>query len=298
MQETTNPAGTIVLHLGAHKTGTTLIQDYMRLNTPLLMRNGVSFVPRRRTFDLFGFGDAAKVTAGVETLRQDVANAWDAGCRHFIISHEDMLGRPVMAGRDGLYPRKHQALGALAREYGEDEVVIVFYLRHQDEFIESYYLQRINEGAAMSFDEWLGGIDTTKLSWRTVLDSIRDAFPKAKIEVRMFADEISGGQSRFIERFFSCFGTFDREAFEDFAFDNSVNISLGDKGLEMALHINRVVTTKKERELVRRFLQTHFSNRDYPRPVLLGPEQREALRNIYAAENARLVNTPPVKEAS
>jgi hypothetical protein len=67
------------------------------------------------------------------------------------------------------------------------------------------------------------------------------------------------------------------------------NPSISGKGLRMALGANPHLRTGEERKLMRVFLQKHFSNVRYPRPVLFSDEQRQWLRERYGAEYERLV---------
>ena len=67
------------------------------------------------------------------------------------------------------------------------------------------------------------------------------------------------------------------------------NRSISARGLSMALAVNPHLRTGDERTALRRFLQTHFSNTDFPRPVLLEPEEKAALWADYRADYEELV---------
>ena len=67
------------------------------------------------------------------------------------------------------------------------------------------------------------------------------------------------------------------------------NASLSDRGLQIALAANPHLTSKEERVAVRKFLQEHFPNTRYPRPVLLSEPERAKLDERYGAEYEDLV---------
>ena len=56
------PAPRIVFHVGAHKTGTSLVQKYCRDNVSLLRRERVGYLSRGELNDLIGWGDELLAT--------------------------------------------------------------------------------------------------------------------------------------------------------------------------------------------------------------------------------------------
>ena len=67
------------------------------------------------------------------------------------------------------------------------------------------------------------------------------------------------------------------------------NRSISERGLQMALAANQYLATGAERRALREFLQTHFSNVDFPRPELLGEQRRTALWEHYREDYEELV---------
>jgi hypothetical protein len=55
---------------------------------------------------------------------------------------------------------------------------------------------------------------------------------------------------------------------------------------------NRFLRSGGERQRMRKFLQQHFSNVDYPRPSLFDPGQRKQIGERYDAEYERLIDPP------
>ncbi len=277
---------TVVFHVGAHKTGTSLLQKYMRDNRRRLQLRGIYYLARSDMNDLVGWGRplvehpdrlAARIS---EVLGHLVYQT-------LVTSHENTLGRPVAQGGAHLYPACAPMIEALGGVLAPYEAKVFLYVRPQVEFIESYYLQLIHQGNTFTFDEWLGTLDLDRLSWVPLTEMLRETFGDDRVEVVDFG-EIRLGQNEFIERFFRRI---------DPGFDFKVdykprrNPSVGDKGLTLALAANPHLDTGDEKKAMRVFLQKHFSNVAYPRPALFTDAQRQELRDRYDDEYRLVTGT-------
>ena len=67
----------------------------------------------------------------------------------------------------------------------------------------------------------------------------------------------------------------------------TANRSYGQLGMKIAQRVNPMLSPK-ERKVLRRFLQEHFSTATHPRAQLLGEEQRAAIFKTYQASNRQL----------
>lgn len=298
-----NPS--IALHLGAHKTGTSLLQKYMRDRPLQMARLRLASVPRTTNGDLIGWGKTAirhperlrnaLLAAGRGSVAEPgegrrarlagvVRGGWRA--RTVIMSNENALGRPFDAsGTPGLYPHAAAAAKGLAGSVGDLQPRIIYYIRSQDEYLESYYLQTIHQGGTAAFSEWIERIDVTSISWVPVVEALADAFGEDRVIVHDFA-EIAQGQNRFIEAFLrSCDPGVDPVV----SYEPRRNISISQRGLDLALAMNPLLETAEERHNVRVFLQANFNNTTSARPVLLNAEKKAGLRDRYESENRELV---------
>lgn len=122
---------TLYLHIGAHRTATTSTQKYLRLNANKLLSQGF-FMPFgvSRHFDLFNrlFDGRTTVLEASETISQR-ADSKDATVHSVILTDEDICMR-----------RNLEVLESF-REYFD--VKIVFSMRRQDLWIESWYQQNV-----------------------------------------------------------------------------------------------------------------------------------------------------------
>ncbi len=266
--------------MGAHKTGTSLVQKYCRDNLALLRREKLVYLARGEMNDLIGWGAELRDTPDLlaSRLRALTRNRF---VRDVIASHENTIGRPFLA-RVGptLYPQAPELIEALAEVLRPYRVRIVLSIRPQDEFLESYYLQTIQVGKHYTFEKWLSGIDLDAISWRPLVTVLHDAFGAENVELMDFR-RIREGQDAYLRYFFSLA---DPDLDLPISYEPTRNASISGKGLELALAANGFLRNGPERKSMRVFLQSNFSNRDYPRPVLLSDEQKHWLRERYNPE--------------
>lgn len=286
------PDNEVVYHVGAHKTASSLLQKFMRDNVELLRRHGVYYLGRSEMNDCVGWGK--KLLTHPEILQARVAEGLsDDRYRLLVTSHENTLGPPFKEDAAHLYPRGPELAAQLAATLERWPARAFLYIRPQDEFIESYYLQRIHQGHRLSFAEWLEQLDLDALSWRPAADALATHFGPDRVQVVDFRT-IHRGQNEFIADFF-------RRIDPALDFEPSYrpvrNPSISDKGLKIALAANGHLRTDWERKAMRKFLQKYFSNRAYPRPVLLTDEQKQQIRSTYAAEYEELTGQPLVAGA-
>jgi hypothetical protein len=276
------------LHVGAHKTGTTVLQKYLSEHEGALRARGVYYLRRSELARYAGWGerlveDPAPLAKRLRKFRVDPR------FRMLIGSNENLLGRPFPRKSDGrLYPqaaRNTEALGVALRGTG---CKIVITVRPPHDFLESYYLQTVHQGRDRPFEEWLRRVDLAALSWRPIVEVLQQRFGRKRVVIVDFR-LIKQGQETYLRHLLTRVDpTWDLPI----QYAESRNRSISERGLQMALATNSHLATGAERAALRAFLQTHFSNVDFPRPVLLGDERRAALWEHYRADYEDLVGGP------
>ena len=268
----------VVLHVGAHKTGSSLVQKFLRDNRKALSAGGIHYVPRSDMNTLVGWGKALHESP--ELLRGRLADV-TSGHRVVLASHENTLGRPFVKGTPGLYPdgpRNAKELGQILDGF---DYTVVVYIRPQADFVESYYLQSLHEGGTQTFAQWVDAmIDVEALSWRPLIDALEESLGPDRVVVKDFR-EIHHGQEEFLRRFFAAIDVDPRISL---SYAPVRNPSISEKGMQMALAVNPLLSSPKQRKAVRVFLQKHFSNRRYPRPTLFSDDERRQLSQLYDEE--------------
>lgn len=283
------PLQSLVLHFGAHKTGTSLIQKYLRDKEALCAKAGIVAMPRGDGDKFIRWGGTKDMDSGAQGLRDSIAAADAAGARHFILSHENTLGRPFRRDGAHIYTYAARNCAQLKTVIGDRPFRVVYYIRSQAAFLESYFLQTVHEGAWHDFDGYMKDLGSQGFSWAPLYEALCKTFGAESVVLRSFDQDIAAGQAVFLQRFVESFTTADLSVFKGFAYGPVRNPSVGDRGLELANGINPLLRNAAERKLFRKFLQENFSNRDFPRPALLSSQAREDMRLRYDAENASLI---------
>jgi hypothetical protein len=283
-----------VIHVGAHKTGTSLVQKYVRDNPELNGALRLAVIGRGDANRLVGWG--GHLQERPELLRNRLEKEAARRPVAIFLSHENTLGRPFLPDRPGLYPDAPRSAEALAKICDGFDTQVVFYVRPVPDFLESYYLQTVHEGAWHSFPEWYGSLTGTH-TWTPVVEALEAPFGPEQVILGDFA-EISAGQNEFLRRFMTRAGL-PQPPVIDYAPVRNASISA--RGLEIALDINRHLRSSKERQATRKFLQQYFSNRKDARARPMPDELRRSLTEqttaeyqALAARAAEAVTSPPV----
>jgi hypothetical protein len=273
----------VAVHVGAHKTGTTVVQQYLRSHVRHLARQRVRYVGRTQLTPCVGWGErlVEHPDAVAALLAGFARNPW---YRTLIASHENIVGHPFVPGRPGLYPAAGPMLESLHGVLGGYRHKIVISVRPQHELIESYYLQSVKLGRTTPFRRWLTGIDLDALSWRPLVARLDATFGAEAVEIIDFRLIRQGGQ-QYVRHFL---GRIDPRIRVDPLWERSANPSLSAQGLQIALAANRQAATLQDRAALRKHVQRHYSNRTQPRPVLLGESLTRELEQRYADDYAGL----------
>ncbi len=275
--------GSVVLHLGAHKTASSLIQKFLRDRPEEAARLHLGVVGRSEGNRLFGWGDKT-VTRAARTRDRIAELLAEPHVHQVVISHENALGRPLRAGGDSLYPDARALAADLAEVCQPWSTRIIWYVRPQHEFLESYYLQTVHQGGTATFAQWTRHLDLAKVSWRPVVDALAQAFGDDRLVVADFS-EIELGQKVFLERFLR---RVNPSSQPEVHYRARRNPSIGDVGLDIGLALNGHLESADERKAVRTFLQSRFSNHRYPRPILFTSATIEELAGRYTDEYRQL----------
>lgn len=279
------PGKLVALHVGAHKTGTSVVQRYLRENEELIAGRRVKYLRRAHLSQMIGWGE--RLVADPEPLRARLAKfGWDPRYRVLVGSYENLVGRPfTREGKGALYPNAPRNVEALARAVHGHRCRVLLSIRPQADFVESYYLQTVHQGGHETFAEWLRLVDLEALSWRPIVAAMHRHFGPENTEVVDFR-RIREGQEAFLRHVLA---RLDSRLDAPVGYPAVKNRSVSARGLAMALDANPHLKTGAERGALRTFLQTHFSNLDGPRPVLFTPEQKAAIWEGYRAEYEALL---------
>lgn len=183
------------IHVGAHKTATTHLQETLTLVREALARRGVDFVPNplvretglarrlweRRPLARLPFVGPAHmrdaIGATVEPLR--------IGPDVVVLSEENVIGRPEQIFAEPFYPQVAQTVGRLASLAGRAELVLFLSIRGYDSFLPSAYAEHLKHSAPPpgGFEGMRARLVARPPSWHDLVRRIRAAAPAASLRI-------------------------------------------------------------------------------------------------------------------
>ncbi len=271
----------VCVHIGAHKTGTTSIQNALKTQPWLLRIQSTSF-------DRCAYGLGKRLMkesplprSEVDALRNEVAARFQSlGTRQVIWSSEGFFGNPY----SGYANIEHIAkdLRAILDRW---PVRIVACVRNQADFLESLYQQSVKEGSSASWEDFLGTIPRGALSWDTLLQKYQRVFGVNNVHVWPFESIFPGGRSLVRQLFHSALPSL------RYLREPTVrrNAALSLQGLEIARRCNQFLD-KPQQSRLRRFLQAEFSKNETSCGSLLSREAKASLLRSYEESNRRLAD--------
>ncbi len=188
----------VILHMGAHRTGTTTLQRYLENNRDNLNEIGTEFWGPNRTRSGLFTGlvkkpdnithDAilrGKRSSGL--IRMELGRLEIAGVKSLIVSEENMIGSMqdnLSAGR--LYPDVEARLDRFANAFGMHCKRVSLSIRSYDKYWASVLAFMIERGRKMPDTEDLDCLVTQPRRWRDVIGDVASVFPQAELVVWPF----------------------------------------------------------------------------------------------------------------
>ncbi|MEP2641911.1 hypothetical protein [Roseobacter sp.] len=174
----------VILHIGAHRTGTKTFQDYLRRHAAQLAGEQVEYWgPGRTRRGLF----SAAQDAGAERVQLQLAAARARGVKTLLISDENMMGSLRDTLRDGcLYASAGASLAHVARAFDGQLTAVVLSPRSLDYYWGSALAHGIACGAGMPGRDRLNAIVRSARSWRDVIADVAQAIPDVDLRVTPF----------------------------------------------------------------------------------------------------------------
>lgn len=184
----------VILHIGAHRTGSTSFQSYMGRNRGALQAQGVTFWgPTRTRKGLFagiqpvpGIGkQAAKRARGRILMQLDKAEK--AGAHTVLISDENVMGSVRMNLRTRrLYPDIGERLARYVAAFDGRIDQIALNIRGLELYWASAAAYGIARGHSPVGAEACNRIASARRTWRDVISDAACAAPDAKVQVLPF----------------------------------------------------------------------------------------------------------------
>ena len=181
----------INLHLGAHKTATTYIQNILNTNQRLLNDNEIYFstptqLRNERWFESILTKDGIDDIHGDNTEENTIPTSglW-------IISEENILGIPYdFMTSNEIYPRASKRLHNLKKLISDKDITIYFSIRCYHSYYSSCYLEVVRNNGYLDFSNFYDKSRFKHNTWLSVIDVLTKIFPENNIVLWCYEDFI------------------------------------------------------------------------------------------------------------
>jgi len=188
----------VTLHIGAHRSGTTTLQKFLRANRSVLDDHNIAYWgPERTRSGLFSglFKHPARVTR--DSLRRarrstgliqiELERFERAGMTELIVSEENMLGGLLEnIEKCRLYPNAGDRLSRFRRGFAGRNLRIALSIRSYDSYWASAFGYSVMRGYDVPDARVLDQMVTQPRRWRSVITALSEVFPEAELIVWPF----------------------------------------------------------------------------------------------------------------
>jgi hypothetical protein len=189
------PVTTWRIHIGAHKTATTAVQEILTLMRPQLVERGIDFVDNHRVRQsglaraLFQRRLATRLPGlrgrAVAEIMARHLDPLRAGPTTFVLSEEKLMGGSLQVFSDPAYPQIERIVPMLASLRSRAEVSFFLSIRSLDGQLPSAYVQELKFSPPIEggFDNIRARVLARPPSWFELVRRIRAAAPSVPLRV-------------------------------------------------------------------------------------------------------------------
>lgn len=199
----------VILHIGAHRTGTTTLQRLLQQNTHNLRKKGVTVWTPRDTRDGLFEGlltapadrtpaDHARIRRNLGRIALRLEMLERAGQTHLIVSEENMMGSMrTNCWREQLYPQVSERLAGFRAAFGGRIRRVALGVRRYDCWWASALAYGIPVGFALPDAAGLERLAIQPRRWPQILREVARVFRGAELVVWDFDDVIGNPSAQF-----------------------------------------------------------------------------------------------------
>ena len=186
----------ILLHIGAHRTGTSSLQMGIGKNRQMLKKMGITYwgpsMIRKGLFagmfrppnTLDGDENVKIANQSKSNINSKIQNLSERGQTKLLISEENIMGSMKTNLREAeLYPNLFMRLAHFSSLFGSNCAKIGISLRAYDEYWASSIAFSITHGYHFPSKDELTRLVNQTRSWRDIVVEVSEVFPNAKILV-------------------------------------------------------------------------------------------------------------------
>lgn len=166
-----------IIHIGAHKTGTTFLQRNLFLNKSIIQNNSnfviikpaeeISYLEARKFFQNEIFNPVPNYEPYIENYNKLFSKYEN---KDLIISDESFLAHSALHLFKSLYPQFNDVINSIKNIFKNYEIKIILTTRKIPSFIISCYYQSIKEGYGIEFNDFFQSLDLYHFSWKKILE--------------------------------------------------------------------------------------------------------------------------------
>jgi hypothetical protein len=176
----------VLIHFGAHRTGTTYLQQALSRNRDKLAARDIHYVSVHESPEIrqaflqarYALRDGNDTVA--ESNLQVVADFLSAHLRsntgNILISYEGFLGDLCLRHSRRIYPNHAELIARLMRIFEGERVHAAFAVREYGAFVESGYKYLAQTGLKVGFRRYIAGVDLEQLAWRPIVVELQKTF--------------------------------------------------------------------------------------------------------------------------
>ena len=291
MTEHLGTQGSVTLHIGLEKTGTSSLQLFLADNAALLRQDGtiVSNLPRRsgvsliagcladpeRQEDIHKFFKISPTNqmAARALVQRHLASELSAGLT-VLVSSEHLSSRVVS-------PREIQMLADLLEPIAS-ELRVVLYLRRQEVLIPSTYSTSVLAGGVHAFSLGAALKERHRYDYAALLDRWCLVFPE-RLSVHVFREEWKDGTGELHRHFCRSAGILWNQDFVVRA--ERIHRSLSQQALQICVWLNRMATEHRLATPIWREFMLRAFELDRQRPFSLEEDERARVSEHFRATN-------------
>lgn len=294
----------LLLHVGMPRSGAVLRPALERLR-PQLRAHGIAFIGNaqlEKARHLAGWNrdpwhrpQYAAAFARELTAQVAAESRWAAGRAgqrevRVVVSSDSLLGSGRIGLRDAdrFRPYAERALGQVVDALAPVSARVVLYTHRQDRLMELAQLERIQAGRDDSFADQFPNPFAPVLDYGALAERLRSVPGVGDVHVRP-VELADAGTYAFVNDFLALVGladTLDLFAIGTGVFPHPPVYS--ERGAQLALALNPLLSTARELQLVGEFLSTRYLAGEEGTTDLLERESRERILAAYHASNEAL----------
>ena len=282
----------LIIHCGAHKTATTSIQNILRSIRKSLTEHKIYYILPSE-INSIGIIDALRLKA----IEVDQKNRLEQFFKNIIQQHKPdkiLISHESFFSFVNLDPSSRSFYSSIENSleqfsnYGIKDIFnkirIIFYIRRQDSFLISLYLQHLSTGVWIdSFDAISKKIDYQVMSWIKPIRLFEEQFELQNIIIRPF-EKIKEGSDIFLKDFFYSAGINYYSHFPRLSISNQ---SFSKLSYQIAINTYPYLSVEK-RKVASNFLKNIFPANAFGKTNLISKELSQKILHYHQADNARV----------